>query len=74
MTDEPKKRRVNYDTPGTEEYSRMQTAVRQVWRAGSNVNMTEVARTNGVKLQINGMVHIRDNSVYSLKFGCLMMS
>ena len=23
---------------------------------------------------INGMVHIRDNSVYSLKFGCLMMS
>ena len=27
----PKKRRVNYDTPGTEEYSRMQIAVREVW-------------------------------------------
>ena len=51
MTDEPKKRRVNYDTPGTEEYSRMQSAVREVWRVGSNVNMTEVARMNGVKLQ-----------------------
>ena len=51
VTDEPKKRRVNYDTPGTEEYSRMQTAVREVWRVGSNVNMTEVARMNGVKLQ-----------------------
>ena len=51
VTDEPKKRRVNYDTPGTEEYSRMQTAVREVWRVGSNVNMTDVARMNGVKLQ-----------------------
>ena len=51
MTDEPKKRRVNYDTTGTEEYSRMQTAVREVWRVGSNVNMTDVARMNGVKLQ-----------------------
>ena len=51
MTDEPKKRRVNYDTLQTEEYSRMQTAVREVWRVGSNVNMTEVARMNGVKLQ-----------------------
>ena len=30
-------------------------------------------RTN-LSSSINGMVHIRDNSVYSLKFGCLMMS
>ena len=51
MTDEPKKRRVNYDSPGTEEYSRMQAAVREVWRKGSNVNISEVARMNNVKLQ-----------------------
>ena len=51
VTDEPKKRRVNYDSPGTEEYSRMQAAVREVWRKGSNVNISEVARMNNVKLQ-----------------------
>ena len=48
MTDEPKKRRVNYDAPGTEKYSCMQTAVREAWRKGSNVNLSEVARMNNV--------------------------
>ena len=50
VTDEPKKRRSNYDAPGTEEYSRMKTAVREAWRKGSNVNMSEVARMNNVDL------------------------
>ena len=40
----------------------------------SNNRCNRGQNRSNLSSSINGMVHIRDNSVYFLKFGCLMMS